>query len=74
MNRDTLLFALDDLEKLGIAVPLEAYELAQHADVTSLRETEVMEAALFFCDWGKKEQQARHGKTTSRRLQQRLSH
>ncbi len=74
MKRDTLLFALDDLEKLGIAVPPEAYELAQHADVASLQETEVMEAALFFCDWGQKEQRARDRRSVSRRLQHRSSH
>lgn len=58
MDRQNLLFALDRLEALGIAVPAESYELAQHVDVTSLVDTDAMEAAVFFYDWGIKQRAA----------------
>lgn len=59
MNRQSLLFALDRLEELGVIVPLESYGLAQHADLAHLAGTDPMEAALFFCDWGIRERRAR---------------
>ncbi len=59
MDKKRLVQALENLEGSGLSVPREAYELAQHVEISGFSEEEIVEVAVFFYDWGIKEARVR---------------
>lgn len=71
MDKKRLVQALDDLEGAGLSVPREAYELAQHAEVSGFSDEDAGEVAVYFYDWGIKEARARRSRHSESALRHR---